>query len=118
MNTGNINASNASPETISPDRTAQQISPQARKKTDQANGQQKIESVEQMKELREELNEQMEELQTNLGFSISEEHDNKVVVEIKNRDTQEIIKQIPPEEMLDIQEKMAELTGLLFDRSV
>lgn len=121
MNTGTVNpnVSNVSPETNAPERAAKSASlTVSQKQPDKANGQQKIESVEQMKELREELNEQMDELQTNLEFSISEEHNDKVVVEIKNRETEELVKQIPPEEMLDIQEKMAELTGLLFDKSV
>lgn len=36
-----------------------------------------------------------------------------------NRDkTGELIRQIPPEELLIIREKMAELTGLLFDQRI
>ena len=42
----------------------------------------------------------------------------QVIVEIKNRKTNELVKQIPSEELVTIKEKMAELTGLLFDKSV
>ncbi len=75
-------------------------------------------SVEQTKQLTEELNEIMDDLHTNLGFSIREDLNHLVVVEIKNRDTNELIKQIPSEELLTIKEKMEELTGLMLDQSV
>jgi flagellar protein FlaG len=60
----------------------------------------------------------MDDLQTNLGFSIHEELDNQVIVEIRDRKTGELIRQIPSEELLSIREKMAELTGLLFDQRI
>lgn len=74
--------------------------------------------AEEMKQLAEEMNDIMDDFQTSLGFSIREELNNQVVVEIKNRQTDELIKQIPAEELLAIKEKMEELTGLLFDQSV
>lgn len=75
-------------------------------------------SVSDTKKLVEELNEYMDDLQTQLGFSIREDMDHQVVVEIKNRETEELLKQIPSEELLKIREKMEELTGFLFDQSV
>ncbi len=70
------------------------------------------------KEMVEDLNEHMDTLQTHLGFSIREGLDRQVVVEIKNRQTDELIKQIPSEELLKIMENMKELTGIIFDQSV
>jgi flagellar protein FlaG len=70
------------------------------------------------KKLVDELNEYMNDLQTQLGFSVREDLDHQVVVEIKNRKTEELLKQIPSEELLKIREKMEELTGFLFDQSV
>ena len=75
-------------------------------------------TIQEIEGLSEELNSYMDDLQTSLGFSIHEEIDNLVVVEIKNRETGELIRQIPPEELLTIREKMAELTGLLFDQKI
>ncbi len=72
-------------------------------------------SLEELEVVTEELNEYMDDLQTNLGFSIHKKLNHQVVVEIKNRDTDELIKQIPSEELLGIKEKMEELTGILFD---
>jgi flagellar protein FlaG len=75
-------------------------------------------NVEDIEELSKELNNYMDDFQTNLGFSIHEELDNQVIVEIRDRKTGELIRQIPSEELLSIREKMAELTGLLFDQRI
>jgi flagellar protein FlaG len=75
-------------------------------------------SAEEIKELAETLNEYMDGLQTDLGFFMHEKLNHQVIVEIKNRKTDELIKQIPSEELVMIKEKMAELTGLLFDTSI
>ncbi len=75
-------------------------------------------SAEQAKQLTDELNTYMNDLQTNLGFSFREDLKNQIIVEIKNRQTDDIVKQIPTEELLQIKEKMIELTGLLFDQKV
>ncbi len=74
--------------------------------------------LEEVKETADALNEYMGDLQTNLGFFIHEDLDHQVIVEIKNKKTNELVKQIPSEEIVMIREKMAELTGLLFDGSV
>lgn len=75
-------------------------------------------SVKDTKELATQMNEIMDDLQTSLGFSIREELNHQVVVEITDRKTNEVIKQIPSEELLTIKGKMEELTGLIFDQSV
>lgn len=75
-------------------------------------------SAKEAKEIAEDLNEYMDDLQTHLGFSIREDLNQTIVVEIKNRKTQELIKQIPSEELLKIMENMKELQGIIFDQSV
>jgi flagellar protein FlaG len=87
-------------------------------KSDKKDQQNRGLTVSDTKELVDELNEYMNDLQTQLGFSIREDLDHQVVVEIKNRETEELLKQIPSEELLKIREKMEELTGFLFDQSV
>ncbi|NWH04984.1 flagellar protein FlaG [Desulfobacter latus] len=74
--------------------------------------------AEEIKKITDTLNEYMDDLQTDLGFFMHEKLNHQVVVEIKNRNTDELVKQIPAEELVRIKEKMAELTGLLFDKSV
>ena len=75
-------------------------------------------SAEETEQITVDLNEYMTHLQTNLRFSMYEKLDHQVVVEIKNRETDELIKQIPSEEILEIRVKMEELTGLLLDEKI
>ncbi len=75
-------------------------------------------SPDQARELAEDMNDLMDDLQTSLGFSVHEKLDHQIVVEIKNRETNELIKQIPTEEFLAIKEKMEEFRGLILDQSV
>ncbi len=74
--------------------------------------------VKEAKQLAAEMNEIMDDLQTSLGFSIREDLNHLVIFEITDRDTNEVIKQFPTEEMLAIKEKMEEFSGLLFDQKV
>ncbi len=75
-------------------------------------------SAKETKQITEDLNEYMSDLQTNLRFSMYEKLDHQVVVEIKNRQTDELIKQIPSEEILELRVKMEELTGMLLDEKI
>lgn len=75
-------------------------------------------SEKEAKQLAEDMNEIMDDLQTSIGFNIRKDLNNQVVVEITDRKTKELIKQIPTEEMLAIKEKMEEFSGLFFDQKV
>lgn len=61
------------------------------------------------------LNEYTDALKTKLGFSLDKEAQ-EIVITVRNTETDEVIRQIPAEELLLIQEKMEELTGLLFNK--
>ena len=74
--------------------------------------------VETTKEMAKVLDEMMSDLGTNLGFTIREDMDNQVIVEVKNKSTNELIRQIPSEELLQIMEKMEALSGMIFDGTV
>ena len=56
-------------------------------------------------------------LKTNIGFIVDKERE-QIFVTVTNRETNEIIRQIPPEELVVLQEKMKELTGLIFNEAV
>lgn len=43
---------------------------------------------------------------------------NRTMVKVIDRETEEIIREIPPEEILDLVDKMNELVGLMMDRRV
>ncbi len=108
-------------QVLSPPKPAVEEVSRVEEKTQEAKAQEAKESllsVEDAKGLTEQMNYAMDGLQTSLGFSIREEHNHLVVIEIKDRETNELIKQIPSEELLAIKEKMDEFTGLLFDQSV
>jgi flagellar protein FlaG len=59
----------------------------------------------------------MNVLKTNIGFRVNTETD-RVVVTITNQETNEVIRQIPSEELISLQERMKELTGIIFSETV
>jgi len=126
MNINNINAEAMQSEASSIEASTVQVlapekiktmRPQNVQKTDKAAQDQAL-SPEDMKEITEDLNDYMNDLQTNLRFSMYEKLDHQVVVQVKNRATDELIKQIPSEELLELRVKMEELSGLLFDQTI
>ena len=56
-------------------------------------------------------------VQTRLNFTI-DDGTKDVVVKIMDKETNEVIKQFPAEEMLELREKMQDLSGLLFSTNV
>lgn len=74
-------------------------------------------SVEEARAMADSLEGYMEILTTSLGFSVNENVD-RVVVTITNKQTDEVIRQIPAEELIALREKMKELTGIIFNESV
>ncbi|HCY85164.1 MAG TPA: flagellar biosynthesis protein FlaG [Desulfobacteraceae bacterium] len=74
-------------------------------------------SREETEELVETLEDLAETIQTKLNFSIHETT-NDYVVKIMDKETDTVIKQFPSEELLELQEKMIDLTGFLFDADV
>lgn len=123
MNLNNISTAPAPVENIPSGSTITATEPKKINETEKikkltSEGQEPNFSADDAKQLAAEMNEIMDDFQTSLGFSIREDLGHLVIVEIKDRDTNELIKQIPSEEMLAIKEKMEELTGLLLDQSV
>jgi len=87
-------------------------------------GQTSEESGDQTKLTREDVEEMVEALedfantvQTRLNFSIDDGTED-VVVKIMDKETDEVIKQFPAEEILKLREKMQDLSGLLFSTNV
>jgi flagellar protein FlaG len=65
----------------------------------------------------EHINEQLQSSQTNLGFSIDSETD-IVVVKVTNKETGELVRQIPAEAVVRLAGKMEDLKGLLLDENL
>lgn len=68
--------------------------------------------MDQMEEIKESLNEALRPINIALNFEKNENIED-LVVKILNRDTEEVIRQIPPEAMLNMAQRIDEMTGLL-----
>jgi flagellar protein FlaG len=64
------------------------------------------------------LNEDMEAIRSvGLQFSVNQKT-GKTVVRVVDKDTGELIRQIPPQDMLDLANKLEDMMGILFDKQV
>ena len=63
------------------------------------------------------INEQLKSLDTSIRFSVDEKAD-EVVVRIVDKDSGEVIRQIPPESMVRLRESMKDLSGLFVEKKV
>jgi len=66
-------------------------------------------------ELAKEIQRYLSEFHVNLSFEVSDKTGD-VVVKVVNSDTKEVIRQIPPEDLLKVRDKLEELRGVLFAR--
>ncbi len=74
-------------------------------------------SRQDVEEMVEALKDLTETLQTKLNFSV-DEGTNDIVVKVIDKDTDTVIRQFPPEAMLELQEKMQDLSGFLLSDNV
>jgi flagellar protein FlaG len=70
-----------------------------------------------VKEVAEKTQAFLDDLNIRLDFQVYEETGD-MVVRIFNRETEELIREIPPEELLKLHQKLVELRGVLFDENV
>jgi flagellar protein FlaG len=71
-------------------------------------------SPEQTKELAVSVQNYLADLNTNLSFEVHEKT-GELVVKVVDRSTKEVIRQIPPEDLLQLHDKLEELRGVLFN---
>ncbi len=69
---------------------------------------------EEMNSIRENINVALEPINVRLNFN-EDEDSGRMVVKVINSETEEVIRQIPPEAMLKMAQRMEELTGILVD---
>jgi len=81
------------------------------KKDAQANAQA---NAQRMKSAVTQANNTLKQVRTGCEFSYHEET-NRVSIKVYDKDTQEVIREIPPEESLEMLEKAWEIAGLLVD---
>ena len=65
----------------------------------------------------EEMNAFMQSMQRNLSFSIDEQL-GQAIISVKDGETDEVIRQIPSEELVVLRKKMDDVTGILFEAKV
>lgn len=63
------------------------------------------------------MNQISEMFNRSLQFKVYDDT-NRLYVQIIDKETQEVIKQIPPQEMLELSAKIREMVGVLFDECV
>lgn len=63
------------------------------------------------------INDIVQKVKENLSFEIHDETD-RMMVKVIDSKTKEVIKELPPEEMLDLSARIHEMVGLLIDEKV
>jgi flagellar protein FlaG len=68
-----------------------------------------------VRELTEKIREYVKNENIDLSFSTYGENNEKISVTVSNRDTGEVIREIPPEELQELSGKIEEMIGMFFD---
>lgn len=71
-------------------------------------------NTEQLEEIKDSLNQALSPINVALDFEEREELED-FVVKVMNKETEEVIRQIPPESMMKMVQRIQEMTGLLVD---
>ena len=71
----------------------------------------------QLNKYAEKLSKVMEILNHSIRFSVDDESD-RMIIRIVNSETNEVIRQIPPKEMLQLMHRLDQLAGLMLDEKV
>lgn len=108
-NRQNTEPSNQTTENSLKDLTAR-IAEKEGKQTQEIDGKKIADSVKK-------LNEAVNIIQKNLKFQIHEET-KKIYVQVVNRENGDIIKQFPPEEILDLEARIQKMVGLILDEKI
>ena len=87
------------------------------KKKDEEKSGPEVLSPEKMKEVAGELQSRLESLGNQLGFTLIQES-NAWVIEVTDRETGKVIRQVPPDDLLRLKAKIDEVIGILFDKKV
>jgi len=72
---------------------------------------------EDVKESVQDINDIVKKVKEDLSFEIHDETE-RMMVKVIDRKTHEVIKELPPEEMLDLSARIHEMVGLLIDEKV
>lgn len=73
-----------------------------------------LKSRKKLEEIQQALNETLKDINIGLDFEKNDELE-EMVIKVMNRETNELIRQIPPEAMIKMAKRMEEMTGILVD---
>lgn len=104
-------------QSVAPDAQVKQVDASEKAQAASGSVEQAQVSAEKLQASVEQLNQFMKDGQRNLAFSVDKSAD-EVVVKITDRDTDELIRQIPTEEALAIREHLDKVMGMLFSEKV
>lgn len=74
-------------------------------------------SEKELAQAAEDLQARLDQMSTNLQFSVDEKTES-IVIQVTHRDSGDVVRQIPSEEILDLKAKLEKLVGVLFDKEV
>ncbi len=77
----------------------------------------KVLTADEISETVEEMNSFLQEMKRNLSFSVDEDL-GKNVITVKDTENDEVIRQIPSEDLMVLRKKMDDVAGILFDTKV
>ncbi len=72
-------------------------------------------SREELEDIRDAVNDALKDMNIGLDFEEDDELE-ELVVKVMNRETEELIRKIPPEAMLEVAKRMEEMAGVFVDR--
>lgn len=72
-------------------------------------------SVSQIMQIVDDMQSQIDSMNVSLKYTLYGTHNKNIAVKVVNKDTGEVIREIPPKEMQALQEKMSELVGMIFN---
>jgi flagellar protein FlaG len=75
-------------------------------------------SKKEMKQVVEKMQEQIDSMNICLQYSTYGDHGEKIAIAVVNKETGELIREIPPKELRSLYTKMSELAGMIFNRQV
>jgi uncharacterized FlaG/YvyC family protein len=68
----------------------------------------------QVKQMVAEMQSHLDSMNVSLKYSLYGEHDTKIAVKVVNKETGDVIREIPAKEIQSLQAKMSELCGMIF----
>ena len=74
--------------------------------------------LEETRDTTAQMNQVVQGLEVDVRFRVSENETGETVVEVFDRDSGDVLRTIPPEEVLALRERMKDIVGLVIDRVV